>query len=125
MASVATRSRLRRAVPCSPLPVGRPVRGPRRLALLSSVRAPATAPPWTPVGLLDAEAVEQALVGAPAAPHVDPQVEVDAAAELQLERLTRGRPDRLDHPPLLADEDALLRVGLDPDPGAHVRQVVA
>src|SRR3954449_10503808 len=75
--------------------------------------------------LLDPEPVQQPLVAAPPAPHAHRQLEVHAAAKLALELLARGRADRLDHPAAGADQDALLRLGLDPDEGADDRDLAA
>ena len=63
---------------------------------------------------VDPEPVEQRVVAAPAAAHAHRELEVHARAELALELAPRGGADRLDHPPAGADEDALLRLGLDP-----------
>src|SRR4051794_21403231 len=49
--------------------------------------------------LLDAEAVEQAFVAAPALAHAHAQVEEDAAAEQRLHLLARGAADVADHAP--------------------------
>ena len=58
--------------------------------------------------LLDAEAVQQAVVAAPAATHAHGEVEVDVDAELALELAPGGGADRLDHAALGADQDPLL-----------------
>ena len=63
----------------------------------------------------DAEPVEQGLVGAPVATHAHRQFEVDLASEDTLELAPGCGADRLDHPPLGADHDPLLGLGLDPD----------
>src|SRR3954454_18137712 len=75
--------------------------------------------------LLDPEAVEQPIVAAPAAADAHGQVEVHVRAELALELAPRGGADRLDHPALRADQDPLLRLGLDPRERLHAREVVA
>src|SRR3954467_14995157 len=79
------------------------------------------APERSATALLDPQPVQQALVPAPPAPHAHRELEVHAAAQLALELLARGRADRLDHPPPGADQDALLRLGLDPAEGAGDR----
>src|SRR5947207_477187 len=79
----------------------------------------------TPLSLLDAETVQEALVGAPAAADADGEVEMDLGAELPLELAAGGGADRLDHPAAGADHDALLGLGLDPDQRAHADEVVA
>src|SRR6478752_4977093 len=76
-------------------------------------------------GLLDPEPVEQGLVAPPPAPHAHRQLEVHAPAELALELLACGRPDGLDHPPARADQDPLLRLGLDPHERPDDRDVAA
>src|SRR3954466_7222805 len=75
--------------------------------------------------LLDPQPVQQPLVAAPPAPHAHRQLEVHAAAELALELLARGGPDRLDHPPAGADQDPLLRLRLDPHERADDRDLAA
>src|SRR5436190_13754793 len=75
--------------------------------------------------LLDPEPVEQRLVAPPPAPDADRQLQVHARAELALELLARRRADRLDHPPAGADQDPLLRLGLDPDERADDRDLAA
>ena len=45
-------------------------------------------------------------------------------AELTFELGTRGAADRLDHAPVRADQDPLLRGALDPDEGAHPRDAL-
>src|SRR4051812_28192937 len=74
---------------------------------------------------VEAEAVQQRVVGAPAAAHAHDQVEVDPGPEVALELLARGGPDRADHLAAGADEDALLRLGLHPRAGVDDREVVA
>src|SRR3954452_5777589 len=69
--------------------------------------------------LFDAEAVEKAFVAAPALAHPHPQVEEDAAAEQRLHLLAGGAADVANHPPALADQDPLLRLGLRPGVGQH------
>src|SRR4051794_40025210 len=65
--------------------------------------------------LLDAQAIEEALVLAPALAHAHLQVEEDLAAELALELGARRGPDLLDLAAAGTDQDALLRLGLGPD----------
>ena len=74
--------------------------------------------------LLDAEAVEQALVArASRAGRARTARGAPARPSSRSSSLARGRPDRLDHPARRADQDPLLRVALDPDqrPHAHAR----
>src|SRR5689334_14130697 len=86
-------------------------------------RATSTAQMWD--RSLDPQPVQQAVVGAPGSADADGELEVDAGAELALQLLAGGRADRLDHAPAGADQDALLRLGLDPDDRAHGDQVRA
>src|SRR4051812_9117970 len=74
--------------------------------------------------LLDAEAVEQILVATPVLADAHLQVEVDAGAELGLKRPARGGADLADLDAALADQDALLRLGLGPDLGLDDHQPV-
>jgi hypothetical protein len=70
--------------------------------------------------LTRSEAVEHVLVAAPAAPDADLEVEVDLGAQLAFERAAGGGADLADLGAALADQDALLRLGLGPDLGADV-----
>src|SRR3954454_1640356 len=74
--------------------------------------------------LLDPDAVQQALIAAPAAPHLDLEVEEDACAEVSLELLAGRGAHLADHPAALADENPLLGLGLHPDLGAYLHQAV-
>src|SRR5581483_2782840 len=65
--------------------------------------------------LFDSDPIEQGVVAAPVLAHLHLEVQVDAGAELALQLAPRRGPDFPDHPAALADEDALLRRGLDPD----------
>src|SRR6478609_11207512 len=65
--------------------------------------------------LLDAEPVEQALVGTPMPADLHRQLQVDPRAKLALDRAARRHADRFDHLPARPDQDALLRLGLDQD----------
>src|SRR3954453_17831533 len=67
--------------------------------------------------LFDAEAVEKAFVAAPALAHPHPQVEEDAAAHQRRHLLAGPAADVAHHPPALADEHPLLRLGLRPGVG--------
>src|SRR3954454_3300645 len=78
-----------------------------------------------PARLLDAQAVKQRVVGPPRPAHPHREIEVHRGPQLALELAPRGGPDRLDHPPAVPDEDALLRLGLDPDQRAQHGHVVA
>src|SRR4051812_3793329 len=72
----------------------------------------------------DSETVEQALVAAPAVADPNLKVEENLGAELGLERGARGCADLLDLRSSLADQDPLLRLGLDPDLGLDRDQAV-
>src|SRR3954447_26981640 len=74
-------------------------------------------------GLLDTQAIEHALVAAPAPADPHGQLEMHLGAELALELLARRGADRADHVAALADEDALLGLRLDPHVGADDEQV--
>ena len=74
-----------------------------------------------PSRFLDSEAFEHILVTAPVRPHLDLQVEVDLAAEKPLDLGPRAGADGLDHAAALADEDALLGLGLDDEDSVHPR----
>src|SRR5207247_8414397 len=64
-----------------------------------------------------AEAVEQALVLAPARRHLDLESEEHVAPEQVLDLEAGLAADALDHGAALADQDALLAVALDQDRG--------
>ena len=53
------------------------------------------------------------------------EVEVHLDAELALELAPRGGADRLDHPALGADQDALLGLGLHPGTRLHADEILA
>src|SRR5947208_3819601 len=74
--------------------------------------------------LFDAQPVQEAFVAAPALPHADAKVEEDAAAEQRLHLLARTGAHVAHHAPALADEDALLRLGLGPRVRDHGDQPV-
>src|SRR3954462_8123918 len=77
--------------------------------------APACAPDGAGSALLDAQAVEQALVPAPALADSHLEVEEHAAPQLLLELRPGRRADLLDLLAAGADQDSLLRLGLRPD----------
>ena len=64
------------------------------------------------------EAVQQGVVGAPGAADADREVEVHVLGQLALDLLAGGGADGLDHAAVVADQDALLGLGLDPHRGA-------
>src|SRR6185503_11083513 len=72
-----------------------------------------------PSRYLDAKAFEHILVTAPVRPHLDLQLEIDVVAEKTLDLGPRAGADRPDHAAALADEDALLRLGLDEHDRVH------
>src|SRR3954452_24171468 len=76
------------------------------------------------VALLDAEAVQQALVLAPAAAHAHAQVEEDLAPQQRFHLLAGRGADRADHLAALAHQDPLLRLGLGPRVRGHADQAV-
>src|SRR3954451_23918057 len=74
--------------------------------------------------LFDPQAVKQVLVAAPVLADAHLEVEVDAGAELGLQRAAAGGADLTDLGAALADQDPLLRLGLGPDLGLDDHQPV-
>src|SRR5829696_734746 len=74
---------------------------------------------------LDAQAVEESLVAAPALAHAHVELEVDATFEEALDLLAGSRADGPHHLAPGTHQDALLRFGLRPHPRPHDEQAIA
>src|SRR5690349_3145862 len=114
---ILPRCRHSRVEPALSIEIPRKYAIPRASPLAGSSARTTLASPIGAITLLDPEPFEDRVVAAPTRPHLHLELEEHRVPQQRLDLRARARTDLADHRAALADEDLLLRVGLDEEIG--------